>query len=540
MTNFAAFYFKRLPTGNPLFSDLREENMIYVDKTAPIAQIASLRAPLFFSRPRRFGKSLLLNTLSSLFTNGLKYFHGLDIEKIWKDKTYHVVHLDFSKLAGKNAHELKFVLSLNIIEEFNEDDKIVDYKSPKLNYPDFILTKILNKISNKSVILLIDEYDAPLTHHINEPDELKSIMNILNDFYATVKQYSGKFRSIFITGVTRVSHVSIFSAFNNLIDLTLMEEFDSLLGFTQNDLEQYFDPYVVNASKILNMNKGDIYKRLEQYYDGFKFTVGAKDRVYNPWSILNFLNFPKEGFKNYWFRPSGTSSLIMQYLKINDAFDFIKYQDRDIFVKENNLSSVYEIDQIPIHLLLYQAGYFTISNDNYTLRLILPNIEVEESLLELYLTANHLNPTSQLLDKMNNICHDIDSKNLPSIINIFNSILNECVSISSNVFEDERSIRDIIFAALIWIPKLQKIKERETVKGKSDLELITNNTCMIIEFKRTYTNRGPKASLNKAIEQIKNNSYGLLFSQTHTPYKVAMVISTEEKKILKDFCQEVL
>ncbi|MBQ7585416.1 MAG: PD-(D/E)XK nuclease domain-containing protein, partial [Desulfovibrionaceae bacterium] len=134
----------------------------------------------------------------------------------------------------------------------------------------------------------------------------------------------------------------------------------------------------------------------------------------------------------------------------------------------------------------------------------------------------------------------IDSKNLMFIIDVFNSILNECVSSSSKIFDDERSVRDIIYAALIEITSIQQIKERDTAKGKSDLELITAKSCMIIEFKRTYSTRGPEASLNQAIDQIKKNRYGLLFSKTYTIYRVAMVISSEEKKILPNFCREVL
>ena len=529
-----------LPYGNPEFSDIREQNMIYVDKTELIAEIASQRVPIFLSRPRRFGKSLLINTLHYLFSNGLEYFHGLEIEKIWKDKTYKVVHFDFSRMAAKNAQDFKFALSTKIIEEFCECDDLVQSNSPLLQHPDIILDKISKKLTNNSVVFLIDEYDAPLTHHINEPDELKKITNILSDFYATIKQYSGRFRFVFITGVTRVSHISIFSAFNNLKDLSLREEFSSLLGFTQDNLEQYFDSYVENASQILNISKIDVYKSLERYYDGYQFSLAAKETVYNPWSILSFFDSPQVGYTNYWFESGGTPSIIMQYLKINDSFDFIDYNNHDIYIEFNKIARKYEITNIPINILLYQTGYLTIRNENDgTAHLVFPNTEVEESLLLLYLEENNLIPSRKLKQKMKTISDNIDSKNLIEIINTFNSILNECVSSSSNIFNDERSVRDIIYAALIQIPSLQKIKERETVKGKSDLELVTDKTCMIIEFKRTYPQRDPKASLHEAIAQIKKNRYGELFSQTHTLYRVGMVIETNEKKILHNFCQEV-
>lgn len=533
------FEYTRLPLGNPEFSDIKTENMIYVDKTKLIAKIARLRVPIFFSRPRRFGKSLLINTLHSLFETGLKYFYGLEIEKIWNDTTYQVVHLDFSDFSDNSAIELKRSLNDTIISEFCVKGEISQYDQAGIRDPDRILSEIVKKSSNKTYVLLVDEYDAPLTHHINEPDELQKITKILNNFYSTIKHYTGKFRFIFITGVTRVSHVSIFSAFNNLLDLSLDDEFNHLLGFTREDLEKYFDKFIENSAQVLGMSKDNIYFRLEQYYDGFQFTCQSEKTLYNPWSILNFFMNAQKGFKNYWFKSGGTSSIIMQYLKINDSFDFISYKDRSIFIDEEELTDTYEINNIPRHILLYQAGYLTIRNIDGVYYLVLPNIEVEESLLQLYLKSNNLSPKSNLIEKMKKLSRDIDEKNILSIVELFNDILNECVSNLSTIFKDERSIRDIIYAALLKIPSLQKIKERESVKGKSDLELVTSKTCMIIEFKRTYQKRGPLASLNEAIKQIQCNRYGRLYSMSHTQYRVAMVISSEKKMILPEFCKEV-
>ena len=529
----------RLSLGLLKFSNIRKENMIYVDKTNLIAKIASKRVPVFLSRPRRFGKTLLVNTLSSLFTDGLKYFYGLDIEKKWNDKKYKVVHLDFSSLADKSPLEFKRDFNESIIEEFGMKGIVAKSDEIGIRSPDRVMNDIAKRLDDNSIVLLIDEYDAPLVHNINNPDELMDIMKILNNFYAVVKQYIDAFRFMFITGVTRVSHISIFSVFNNLIDISLDDEFNQLLGFTQNDLEKYYDPYIENAAKILKMSKNDIYQEIKQYYDGFQFSLGEKETVYNPWSLLNFFSNPKKGFFNYWFKYGGISSIIMKYVKINGSFDFFNYKNREILIDEDELSDIYEIDKIPYYLLLYQAGYFTIRVSDGATYLILPNGEVEQSLFKLYLTANNLNPQPELYDKMRKLSHDIDKKDLRSIINTFNCILNEYISSSCNIFEDERSVRDIIYAALTKVSSLQKIKERDIAKGKSDLELITNNTSMIIEFKRTYPNRGPEASLNKAIEQIKENRYGILFSRTRHFYRVAMVISTEKKEILYDFSREV-
>ena len=508
MSHKDTFSHNRLPYGNPEFSDIREQNLIYVDKTRLLANIASQRVPIFLSRPRRFGKSLLINTLSSLFATGLQYFRGLDIEKMWEDTTYDVVRLDFSGMAEDTALELKNDLGETIIKKFKMEGSVSQGGISGIRSPHRILDEICEKLHNNSTVLLIDEYDAPLTHHINQEEELINITKILNNFYATVKQYTGKFRLIFITGVTRASHVSIFSAFNNLKDLSLKKEFNALLGFTQNELIQYFDTYIENAAHILNMKKDALYNRMKQYYDGFQFALDSEETLYNPWSILSFLDSPQDGFCNYWFDSGGTPSIIMRYLKINDSFDFLDYNKRDIYIEINKISRKYEITNIPINILLYQTGYLTMRNEHDgTAHLVLANTEVEESLLMLYLEVNNVSPSRDLRQKIKKLSQYIDSKNLIKIINIFNSILNECVSSLSKIFTDERSIRDIIYAALIQIPYLQKIKERETVKGKSDLELLTNKTCMLIEFKRTSSNHEAETCLREAIEQVKKNRY---------------------------------
>ena len=541
MCSNTVFNINNLPLGLSDFSNIRESRMIYVDKTELISKIARRRTPIFFSRPRRFGKSLLINTLHSLFSKGLEDFCGLDLEKTWNDTTYKVVHIDFSGIASRNSNSFIRAFTRRIIQQFKKNNKFSFSNSLCDEYPADVLDDICQHLDNNSVVLLIDEYDAPLTHHLDRPDELQDIVEILNDFYAVAKQYTDKFRLIFITGVTRISHVSIFSAFNNIIDLSLKNEFNSLLGFTRKDLIQYFDQYIENAAFTLKISKNDVYKRLEQYYDGFQFSIDAEETLYNPWSILSFFCNPQEGFYNYWFESGGRSSLIMQYLKINDSFDILNYQNRKIIKTKKELSARYDITTVPKEILLLQTGYFTIRKEtNQIARLIFPNTEVEDSILDLYLAANHIKFRDEIRYQIDELSKNIDQKNLPAIISVFNDILNDCVSILSKIFDDERSVRDIIYAALPQEPYLQKIKERETVKGFSDLEILTKKTRMVIEFKRTNPNRDAETSLQEAIKQIRDKNYGIVFFQNLELYRVAMVISSDDKAILPNFCMEVL
>ena len=531
---------KRLPLGNPDFAALQDQHMIYVDKTKLIEQFAKQTTPLFFSRPRRFGKSLLINTLKSLFRDGLRHFRHLEIEKTWHDKTYKVIHLDFSNLDSTNSQNFKRDLVATILQQFGLVNTIKAYDELGIRGPNIIINEIAEKLSNNSVVLLIDEYDAPLTHNLDNPERLNEIINTLNLFYSAIKLYTGKFRLIFITGIIRASHVSIFSAFNNLIDISLDDDVNELLGFTQTDIENFFAPYVENAATALNMSTSDVYERMAQYYDGFQFSLNASKTIYNPWSVLSFLKYPKKGFKNYWFKSADTSSLVMQYLKVNDTFNPLNYEGSSLFISEDQLSERYEITKIPSDILLFQTGYLTIRKKTHKLaELIFPNTEVEDSILQLQLAARDLHPDIENYCNIDRLIQYIDTNDLNSIISIFNAILNDCVSNDGNIFNDERSVRDIIYAALPQAIELQKSKERTTLKGRSDLELLTSKTHMVIEFKRTKPNLNAQAALQAAIKQMKINRYGIGSFQSHKLYRVAMVISTEEKAILANYAEAI-
>ena len=529
----------RLPLAMTGFSDIRHRGKIYVDKTALLARIARQDNPLFLSRPRRFGKSLLVDTLHSLFARGLEDFHGLAIAKEWTDTTYPVVHLDFSGMADSNPEELAYLLCSELTDQFYEGG-IVSPLNIQYRHPNEILKKIGRRMQDNSVVLLIDEYDAPLTHHMHKPQELERITSILNNFYAVIKEFSRKFRFIFITGVTRAAHVSIFSAFNNLEDLSLKKEYNSLLGFTKEDIVRFFDLYMDNAAHVLDMHKNAVYTRLAQAYDGFQFSIDAEETLYNPWSILNFLKSPEDGFQTYWYDSAGISSLVANYLKVRDNFDFMNYRDRRIVTDKKRLAGRYELTSMPKEILLCQAGYLTIRKDtDGSLRLVPPNGEVEACLLDLYFTANNLEPQIALGSVINSIVEKINEHDVQGIARIFNAILNYVVSPKSTIFTDERAVRDTIFGSLQRVLNLQLFKEMESLDGYCDMELLTPRTHMAIEFKRTYPKaekgaapRDAKASLAAAIAQIESHRYGEAPFSVQTLFRVAMVISTEEKRIL--------
>ncbi len=531
----------KLPLSTTSFSDLRKDGLIYVDKSAFIYDIACLKTPYFLSRPRRFGKSLLLSAFESLFSKGLDDFTGLAIEKLWtEDKTYPVIKLTFSSYRTTS------------IEEFNEDfcqaifDTFKAYlASPKeisrtpQTGPNTVLKQCLTQMKGSSVVILIDEYDAPITHSLDNPDLNKLIVNYMGAFFNTLKEYKDTCRFIFITGITRIAHVSLFSTFNNLNDITLDDEYSSLLGITETELHTYFDRYIENASIVLEMTKDEVYERLKLKYNGNRFSVHAKETVYNPWSVLSFLSKPQNGFKNYWYQSSaGTPTLLVNYLKEEwHAKQFSELSNNEeMYVTISELESKSEATKIPMNLLLQQTGYYTLQyNSESDVHLIYPNEEIEESIFNLQRDLQNLKLTSDTNRGMLTIPEYVDSANIEGLRELFNKIITESITTDTGIFNREVDIRNLIY---ISIPESVIFKSRETVNafGASDMELKTKKTRMVIEFKRSYRTEKFSVSEDQALslglKQLQEKHYGEGVSEKKL-IRVAMVISQEKRSLTK-------
>ena len=369
----------KLPLSITSFSEFCERNKIYVDKTDLVAKLAQFDAPIFLSRPRRFGKSTLISTFHELFANGLDKFQGLKIvaDNLWNDKTYKVIHLDFSiiKEGEKNSFGQSLLTQLKIACQ--EQPEAADFADSANTYLQFFLKRNIDA----NFVLLIDEYDAPLTTVMGDKEEFERRRRVLSDFFSTIKAYSGKFRFIFITGVTRYSNTSIFSAFNNIEDISFDPSYGALVGYTQEELEHYFKDYLENAVTELNQDLGEdkytydsLIAALKLNYDGYSFDRRCRYHVYNPWSILNFLKKPQEGFLPYWLDTGGAKpSLLVNYLntfidkkvKKTELIDYLNLE----FVKRTNTAALsptltgIEDENFPFFAILYQAGYFTIKKN---------------------------------------------------------------------------------------------------------------------------------------------------------------------------------
>lgn len=522
---------KRLPRGKTSFEEIIDGNYIYVDKTYELSNIIDETGPYFLSRPRRFGKSTLIDTLDCLFSGKKDLFTNTYIgkNKLFPDKEYMILRIDFSSFKNRDKDfaksfkaEIQDLLNnAKLHLELNEDFSLGQ-----------VFSKAVSHAQKSSLVLLIDEYDAPLTEVLNDSKELNKRREILANFYSNVKACVDYFKFIFITGVTKYSHVSIFSAFNNLVDLSLDPDFGSIVGYTQDELETNFREHIENAAIALNKEENTdkytyqiILDALKQNYDGYSFDEKCKHHVYNPWSILNFLKSPKRGFQPYWADTGGAKpSLLVKYLNSIDSVSNVKNFEKFLNlnyqhnISKDSLSPTLEsIDSKNFGLLpiLYQAGYFCIKgiNEDSSFKIGIPNNEVKQSIADIVIES--------LIKKIPNnnfyeifkhsFINNLAQKNTNAVKEALNKIINSLSYDGISKF-NEASYRDFIATVLMFAGAKNIINERVNAQGRCDLTFETLNYAYVIEFKLAHKKEEINSLLSKAKEQIKAKRYDVLLT----------------------------
>ena len=525
------------------FRDLIDNNRIYVDKTDLICQIAKdEKGPYLISRPRRFGKSTLINTLHELFAHGTEKFKGLEIEPLWHDKTYKVLHLDFSSY--------NFLSEINFCDYFYEDLKqkfielgfTINDSSLSLKIPALLVDNAFkNNHSGEEIVLLVDEYDTPLSAVLNNEKEIIARRDILHSFYSKVKQYQGRFRFIFITGVTYYSYTSIFSAFNHLTDLTLDSDYGALLGYTSDELESYFGEYIDNAVETLNRKfpterytHEKVVEELKRNYDGYSFDEDCMHHVYNPWSILNFLKSPHRGFIPYWVSSGGaTPTFLVNYLKqglkkynSNELQSLLSIDSTVNKDTDSLYPSIENIANIDLFAILYQAGYFCIkSADDGYFKVGIPNLEVKKAYSNLLL--NQLTRTQDTkLRFIEPFKEVLASGNLDRVKELFNTFINEFSYETVKNF-NEACFRDVLKLAMLTF-NVSASTEVMGACGRADITAEAGDYLYVFELKVTDNSKDIGTKLNEAKEQIIKNKYARrLTDKTVVP--VALVLENNSK-----------
>ena len=531
--------FTKLLPNSCNFRDLIDNNRVYVDKTALICQIAKdEKGPYFISRPRRFGKSTLINTFHELFAHGTERFKGLEIEPLWKDKTYKVIHLDFStfrEVPSNSSFNKEFMDAFKLsLEEAG-----IEPTKENIDSPANLLKKTLD--TESEVVLLVDEYDAPLTAVLNDSNEFEDRRKILSNFYLTVKSCDGKFRFIFITGVTYYSHTSIFSAFNNLKDLTLDLRYGALLGYTSEELELYFGEYIDNAVEVLNKKYHTerythdlVVSELKRNYDGYSFDEEALNHVYNPWSIVNFFDAPVRGFIPYWVVSGGsTPTFLVNYLKqglekynTDDLQSLLNIDSTVNSAAEYLYPKIENMANLDLFAILYQAGYFCIKavvDDIF--KVGIPNLEVKKAYSNIVL--NELTKTKEAkLKYVEPFKEVLASGNLDRIKELFNTFINEFSYETVKNF-NEACFRDVLKLAMLTF-NVSASTEVMGSCGRADITAEAGDYLYVFELKVTDNSKDIDTKLSEAKEQIIKNKYARRLTDK-TVIPVALVLENNSK-----------
>jgi len=527
----------KLPKAKSGFEELRSQNQIYVDHTDLIYEFAYLDGPNFLSRPRRFGKSLLISTLESLFSHGTEFFKGLKIEKLWekreKGKTYKVIHLDFSSFAYTNPVDFDTKIydilanTANCLE-ITQKNYSGTYKS------DALLTDIISSAPGEFV-LLIDEYDYPLTHSLDDKELFEEYRKFIQGLFGTIKALSVKMRFIFITGVGRFAKNSVFSQLNNLRDLGLEAKFAPLLGYTESDMHQYFDEYVENAANILNLSKEECYAQIKAHYDGYRFHVNNETMLHNPWSVLNFLSAPENGFKKFWYETGGAyPTLIANYIENIQQVPLESIQK--IEIGSDELSNFYDYFTVTPLSILYQSGYLSLrveENDlgGQSLFLVPPNLEVKSALTKLYYVVVRKDAveTKTIQNISSALISNLKKSDYEKLIKTFSAALNTFGYDDHEAFKSEHYCRDIIYYTLT-LSGINAQREVISAKDIADLVVELSDKRYVFEFKLARTKGSENLLLDEALEQSRNKRYGEILPIKKL-IRIGVVISAKDKAV---------
>jgi hypothetical protein len=398
---------KNLPIGIQSFKDLREKDYLYIDKTQDIHRLITAGKIYFLSRPRRFGKSLTVSTLDAVFKGQKELFEGLFIYDKWDWTQQHpVIRLDFTALNFSDSEELK--ISLNSLIEAVAKKYQLSLAMITLSSKFGELIEQLHESTGRQVVVLVDEYDKPITDHLSNPETMKANQKVLHDFYQVLKAADEHLRFIFLTGVSKFSGLSVFSALNNPRDITLSDDYAALCGYTQQELEYNFTEYIDDVAQTLSMSREKLLDEIRRRYNGYSWD--GKTPVYNPFSTLLF--FVEKQFANYWFR-TGTPTFLVNLLKSRNQLEPVLspiIADSSTFESYDPLN----ISEIP---LLFQTGYLTIKQKiliegeaQYTLDL--PNLEVRDAFLRHLLSAYSAYPVGQIQPLMYVLQQQIRDKDI--------------------------------------------------------------------------------------------------------------------------------
>ncbi len=511
---------QELPIGMQDFGEVRKKNFLYIDKTPIIYQLLAGKY-FFLSRPRRFGKSLLISTLRELFLGNQELFKGLWIEDKIEWEKYPVIHLDFSISAYKEIGLLAY-LKQGLVQIAQEYEIQLEQEAVSFMFEELIL-KLAAKYKQQ-VVILIDEYDKPIIDFLGKSELPQAIENrgVLKMLYSAIKSLDASIRFLFITGVSKFSKVSIFSDLNNLTDISMHPAYQTLVGCTQTELENYFEEYLESICEEQNIARPELLATLKNWYNGYDFVGESKEKVYNPFSLLNYMS--ARTVSNYWFS-TGTPTFLTKKLAEEQVFEL-----KDIEIDLEGLGKM-ELEHLDIISLLYQTGYLTITGkvefDIYTLDY--PNQEVRNSMLRFLLVEYAHTQDSQTKPLVSKLKRAFQANDIPLVFKYLNALF---AKIPYQIFEErlESYYHSILFLTFTMLGYYTQA-EVQTAEGRIDAVVETEDRIFILEFK-------VKDSAENALKQIKEKKYYQKYQDSHKEIYL-IGVACQEKQLNEYLVEKV-
>lgn len=493
---------KLYPIGIQTFSEIRTNDNLYIDKTAYIYRMANSDGKYFFlSRPRRFGKSLLVSTLLSYFEGRKELFKGLAIDNLeneWAE--YPVLHFDLS--GGKHQEEDQLNRYLDFILKDNERRFGVECDAVDANVRLANLIASVYKKTGKQVVVLIDEYDAPLLDVVHQDERLESLRHLMRNFYSPLKQCEPMLRFVFLTGITKFSQLSIFSELNNITNISMDEAYAGICGITKEELLTQMSDDIDRLAEKLSITREVAIQQLKDNYDGYHFTYPSPD-IFNPYSLLNC--FSKEKIGAYWFA-SGTPTFLIEMMR--------KFGTTPMDIGESEMADVSDFDaptetMESIVPLLYQSGYVTIKDydeDTNLYELGIPNKEIRIGLFK-SLLPNYLTRSSQrgkvAIAQMSVL---IKNGDIDGALELFRTFLATVPYCENTKYEGH--FQQLMYVVFALLTDYRILVEQRTSKGRTDITLETQDSIYIMELKFGNT-------ADEALAQINANHYADAFAMSN-------------------------
>ena len=473
---------KKLPTGIQTFSKIREDNYVYVDKTENIYNLIQNGTYYFLSRPRRFGKSLLIDTIAELFKGSKEYFKGLFIYDKWNwDVSYPVITISFGGGDYSTSQNLENEI-IDIIDDISSDLGIK--RDSHLTFKRLI--KEVYKKYGQKVVILVDEYDKPIIDTISNKETARENRALLGSFYSAIKASDQYIKFAMLTGVSKFSKVNLFSNLNNLTDITISKKYGTITGYTQHDLETTFREHL----------KGANMEEVQRWYNGYNYFAEA---IYNPYDILQFIDNDCI-FKNYWWE-TGNPGFLIEKLRLSN---FYIPKLEDLIVGEETLNA-FDVERIDLIALLWQTGYLTFDKeiliDNQSAyKMKVPNVEIQKSLNRLFLDYL-VSESRELSSESLKVADALSQRDFELFVKTLKSLFSAIPY--NNYVKNELANYEGYYASVIYtfLSSLgyDTVAEDVTNKGRIDLTLKTKNAIYIFEFKVD--------SKEEAIKQIKERKY---------------------------------